>query len=180
MNFSIFYQLKSDQFKWVNLLFYFSLLLLLIAVGCYGIFELKVYLVRARVNQLDAQILRQTSPDQKMSAQKVMDYKKKIDDFSLLVNKHRISSQVFSFLEKSTLPGMWFSSLNMSAVKGEINLLGQADSMETLNNQIRIFEADRDHVLRISVLNSQVDTRGNVKFVLSFLLNPKVFEYANQ
>ena len=114
-----------------------------------------------------------------MNEKKVLDYKKKIDDFSVIVRNHSISSNIFSFLEESILPDVWFSNFDMSQSNNRIQLAGESKDMKTFSRQIQVFEKSQDYVkdINISVLDSQVNEEGRVRFVLSFSLDPKIFTY---
>ena len=114
---------------------------------------------------------------QKSYADKVSIYKQKIDDFASIINSHKISSNVFSFIEEKTLPNVWFSSFNMAQGTNEMRVSGEAESLATLSRQVNFFEGSQDYIKGISVLSSQVDETGRVKFLINLLLNPKIFEY---
>src|SRR3989344_388213 len=140
MNFSLFYQLKNNKSQIVNIVFYVAIILLIVAVFCYGIFIVKIYLQSQQIAKLDAKIAVFGTSQQKAAEQQVFDYKSKIGDYTALINSHRISLNAFNFIEGKTLPNVWFTNFDMSEVKNTINVLGQAQDMETLSNQVNIFE----------------------------------------
>lgn len=177
MDFSTLYQSNSNTFKWANLLFYVAFGFLVLTIFCYGIFTIKVFLEEETIRQLNEKILMHTTPQDALMESKILDYKKKIDDFTVLVNDHRISSHMFNFIEQKTLPKVWFSNVSVSQAKSEINLAGEAANMETLDNQVHVFEESRDYVNTITVLNSEVTSQGRIKFIVSLSLNPKIFAY---
>ncbi len=177
MDFSLFYQFKNSQSRWINYAFYFASILLIIMVFFYGIFVFKVYSQSQKIDELNRKMLVYGTDQQKASEKKVLDYKKKIDDFTVLINNHKVSLNVFTFIEQNTLSNIWFSSFNVSEVRNEINLIGEAKNMETLNNQVRVFEEDKDYIKSVSVLDSQVIEQGKIRFTLKLSLDPKIFAY---
>ncbi len=172
-----------SQFKdnlWSNLLFYLSVALLLVAVAAYGGFLINHYFLGQDINKIDLAIAASGTPEQKASEQKVLAYKKRIENFSRLINNHRISSTLFTLIEEKTLPDVWFSTMNVSEIKDEISLAGQAKTLDVLSQQVAVFEASKDFVKSINVLTSQASQQGGVGFVINLVLNPSVFAYRPQ
>ncbi len=169
-------QLKNHKSLVVNGIFYFALALLIAIVLCYFIFGYQISLANQKINAVDQKLLVYATSEQKASEQEVFDYKKKIDDFTNIIANHKISSNVFSFMEKDTLPGVWFSTFNVSEVSGEISLQGEASTMEVLSNQVKIFEADKQNIKSINILSSQATLQGTTKFTLDISLTPDVFK----
>ena len=152
-------------------------MLLIVALFCYGIFWLKSYLLRQKINEVDAKIAIYGTDQQKRSEQGVLDSKKRVDDFAGILNNHTISANVFSFIEEKTLPNVWFSSFSMAESIHEIRLAGEADTMEILSRQFRIFEESKEQVKSITIFNSQLVPSGKIKFILNIALDPKIFNY---
>src|SRR3989344_4039191 len=178
MDFSLFYQLRNSKSRWIDYVFYFTCFLLVAAVFCYSIFTFKVYFQKQKVNELDKKILIYSTEQHRESEKKIIDYKKKIDDFTMIINNHRISLNVFSFIEQNTLPNVWFSSFNVSEIRNEINLAGESENMEALSSQVKIFEGSKDYVKSIGVLNFQVVDQGKIRFTVKLSLDPKIFAYS--
>ncbi len=177
MDFNLFYKFKDNKSEWVTVVFYLAIALLLATVFCYGLFTVKIYLQNQKLNQLNEKIAVYGSSQEKAAEAQVFEYKKNIDNFSMLVSSHKFSLNIFTFIEANTLPNVWFSSFDDSESQYQINLSGEADNLETLSNQIQIFEDDTKYVKNISVLNSQLDNAGRVQFVLNMTLDPTIFSY---
>ena len=171
---------KNGKSWWKDLVFYCAIALLIASLFSYGIFYYKAHLLNQKVGELDDKIAVYGTKEQKDYEKEVLDYKKKIDDFSTIIASHKISSNVFSFMEASTLPEVWFLSFDMSQPTNEIRLLGETDSMETLSRQVQIFEKNRDYVKNITVLNTQLGSLGKVTFNLNLSLEPKIFDYVSK
>lgn len=167
----------KNKSAWTDALFYSSVAILVATVFFYGIFLAKSYLENQKIVQLDKKIAVYGTSDQRKYEEEVFDYKKKIDDFAAIFSNHKISSNMLSFIERNTLPTVWFSSFDMSEAINEIRLLGEADSMETVSRQVAMFENSTDYIKNINILNSQLVTGGKVSFVLNLSLDPKIFSY---
>ncbi len=176
MDFSIFYQLRTKKIWWVDVVFYFVISLLISTVFCYLIFTLKIYLQKKEVKNLDAAIETVGTDIQKDHEKIVFNYQKKINDYGFLVTDHKFISNVFSFLEKDTLPNVWFSKFSATAKQNQINLSGEADNMDALSRQVAAFEKN-EFVKKVSLLGSNIGDLGKVNFNLSLLLDQKIFNY---
>ncbi|MSU54424.1 MAG: hypothetical protein EXS48_01100 [Candidatus Staskawiczbacteria bacterium] len=176
MNFNLVEQLRSHKFGVMNIIFYFLFALLATVVICYVIFSYKITAMNQDISSLDEKMLVYASTEQKTAEKEVLSYKKMVDDFIDIINNHRISSNVFTFIEQKTLPNVWYVSFSVSETKKEINLLGEAQNMEALSNQIKIFETSKDYVNNITVLNSQITPQKRIRFTLSLSLKPEIFK----
>lgn len=176
MNFNFVGQIKDHRLGLVKGIFYFLWALLAAIVICYVIFTYNVSVVNRKMDQLEQKMLVYASAEQKASEDQVLSYKKRVDDFTVLINNHRISSNVFSFIEQKTLPNVWYVSFNVSETKKEINLLGEAQNMEALSNQLKIFEGSKEYVSHIGVISSRLTPQGKVRFTLSLSLKPEIFK----
>ncbi len=177
MDFSLFYQLRNKQSRWIDVIFYSVFALLIATVLCYGFFAFRVYFQNQQINELDKKILAYNTVQQKAYEKEVLDYKKKIDDYAIIINSHKISSNVFNFIEKKTLPNVWFSNLNVSEVANEIDLSGESENMKALSSQVQIFEESKDYIKNITVLDSHIAEHGKINFNLRLSLDPKIFAY---
>lgn len=168
-----------DQFKnrgvLINYFFYIISSMLIAVIFCYFVFSLKVSLQEKKLDDLKAKIASYGTQEQKADEKQVLDYKKKIEDFSIILGNHKISSNVFRFIEDKTLSNVWFSNFDMSQSTNEIRLAGEAETMEVLSQQFRMFEESKEYVKQISVLNSQILPNGKASFILSIILYPSIF-----
>ena len=161
----------------MELLLYLPLVLLVIALFCYGIFALKVYLLQQKISEVDKRIALYVTPEQKNYEKEVFDYKRQIDDFNTILTAHRTPTNVFNFVEDNTLPTIWFSSFDMAQSTDEIRLAGEAASMASLSQQVAIFEQNKEDIKSIGVLNSQISSQGKIAFILDLLVKPEIFDY---
>ncbi len=174
MNNAIANYMRSRKW-WIAVVFYAVIAIFLVTLTCYAIFAFKAYVYNKKISELNDKIASYSTPDEKSAEQKVSDYKKKIDDFATIIGNHKISSNIFSFIETTTLPNVWFSSFTLSESDNEIRMVGEAENMEALSKQFNVFESSKDYVQNISVLNSQSSQSGRISFILNVSLNPKIF-----
>ena|SRR3989344_8901215 len=177
MDFTLLYKTKDAQTRWIDIVFYVAALALCVAIICYCIFAIKIYFLSRGIAQMDGKIAVYGTEQQKAAEQQALDYKKKIDDFTVILGSHKLSSNLFAFVEKNTLPEVWFSDFGMSTEINELRIFGEADTALTVSRQVRQFEGHSDYIRNISVLNSQVAKSGKVTFVLNMYVTAKMFEY---
>ncbi len=179
MDFTSLYNLRGKETKLVDIAFYVAAFLLIVAIFCYCIFAIKIYFQNQKIAGVNAQIAMYGTKEQKATEQQVADYKKKVDDFATLLNNHKLTSNVFAFIEQHTQPNVWFSNFDMSTSINEIRLSGEAESMDDLSRQSQALENEKDYVRNIGVLNSQIGLNGKISFVLDMFVNTKIFSYQN-
>lgn len=165
----------EDQSLRMNYLFYFATILLAATVLSYLVFNFKVQLQGKLMRQIETASLSLRSDERQVYNRKILDYKKKIDDFAEILGSHRINSNVFNFIEKNTLKNVWFSNFSVQETANEIMLSGEASDMKTVSNQIEIFEKNKEYVLKVNVLNYHVNATGKVNFSLNISLNSEAF-----
>jgi hypothetical protein len=144
--------------------------LLVASVFCYSIFNFKIYIQNQRIDEINSRISLYIASEHQLHEGAVLDYKKKVDDFALILSNHKITSNIFSFIEENTLPKVWFSNFSIEESLGELRLSGETESMETLSRQVQVFEKKTDSIKSITVLDSQTGSSGKVSFTLSATL----------
>ncbi|HLD70745.1 MAG TPA: hypothetical protein VI937_02595 [Negativicutes bacterium] len=167
----------SAKDKWLKVAFWVAVVLLVGAVFCYGMFWLKAHLLNQALAEVDSQALRYGTQAEKDAEKNVLTTQKQINDFAVVLNSQKITSNVFTFIEQKTLPNVWFSNFNLSQSSSELRLSGEAEDMATLSQQFKVFEDSNDHIKNISVFNSQISSTGRVSFLMNITVLPKIFEY---
>jgi len=156
-------------------MFYFLSSCLIVAIFTYFLFTIKVNIQTQEINEIDKKMLNYSIYQQKENEKTIVSYQKIINDFSSIIKNRKISSRLFDFIEKNTLPNIWFSNFDMSYSTNDIKLSGEAENMETLINQINFFEENKDYIKSINILNSQINSNGKIKFTLNLSLNYQIF-----
>ena len=181
MNFGLLNKIKfkNKEFPWDVVLFYSASAFLIIAVFTYLIFMFKVSLERQKVMEIDKRIASYGSIEQKAYEAKLVNYKKKIDDFTEILDNHKITANIFALIEANTLPEVSFSNFDMSKSNDRLRLMGRADNPDALSGQIESLEKNSDYIKSINMLNLNADnSTQELSFTIEIFLNPKIFNYS--
>lgn len=174
----LFNKFKEKESLIAKYFFISSCAFLIIVLFCYFIILLKIYLQENQIATLQGDASNYTTDEQKTYEKKFSDYRKKIADFASVIDNHRISSNMFTFLEEKTLDTVWFYNFDLSENTAELNLSGEAENGEVFSKQVGIFEKS-SYVKSVSVLDSRISSSGGLFFILKISLDPKIFDYAS-
>ena len=160
-----------------TLFFYASLLIFLLFLSVYGGL---VFLNRAQA-QAQAEILAQI--DQKRQdlrpelVQELFSLEDRLNVIRALLQKHILPSRVFAWLESQTHPRVYFQSMNFDSAARKLQLPGSADSLQSLNEQIAIFERDRElEKVEFGGLSFGKDTDALISFQTTVVFKPAFFQ----
>lgn len=157
-----------------EILFYFSLILVISAVASYFVLNNLSTKTESDVTNLNQQIKAlSNSPEGKLES-KLQAEQRKINDFSSLVNGYRYSSQIFPFIESLAHPQVTFSDFSADIEDGTLELSGTADSFQTVAQQLMIFQQSK-LVKSAEVSDVSLGTAGQIPFTFDLVLNPAVF-----
>jgi len=170
-------QKSKENIMVVDYLFYFACIILAVSVLSYLVFNFKVQLQQKQIQTAENMSIALGTVDNRAYSKKFLNYKKQIDDFTAIISDHKITSNVFNFIEKNTLPDIWFSSFNMQESSGELKLSGEVSDLGQLSQQIAVFEKSTNYVSTVSVVDSQENNNGRVSFALDLVLKPEIFNY---
>ncbi len=174
MSFDIIYQLKTKKFWWLDTILYFTLTILIATVIIYFIFYIKIPFQEEKLQDLEKDLATTGLPQQKELERKVFEYQKKINDFSTLLGAHKISSNVFKFIEQSTFPNVWFSSFSLTLKESQVKLAGETEDTLVLARQIS-FLKEKEFIRDVKLSNFSLGEEGRVGFNLVLSLNPQIF-----
>lgn len=116
------------------------------------------------------------TPQQKEYEKSVLGYQKKINDFTDIFENHEFASHVFGFMQKQTLPNIWFKQFSLDRKNTKVEMSGEADSMEAVSRQVANFERN-ESVEKVTTLNSSLGQFAKIDFSLSVALNKDLFVY---
>lgn len=179
MDFNVVTQTKTKKFWWIDVLFYFAISLLVACVFCYIIFLIKNGIQSEEIKQADLTMQKVGTSDQKDQEKSVITYQKKINDFTQLLKNHQIASNVFTFMQTQTMPNVWFRQFSFNTKAGEVQLNGEADSLDAFSRQVASLEKN-EYVQNMSGLNSSISSIDRVQFSFNLTLNPKAFDYLSK
>lgn len=159
---------------WQNTLLYFFISLLLVSI--LGYFALDYFVKEADRNlqELKEELIEARSPQQIALEKEILDYREKIEDFSFLLISHQKTSNFFDFLEKITHPEVFFSELNLDTKESRVRLYGQAESFQTLGQQLLIFQKS-EFIQGLRLPEIRIREEGKIEFVFDFSLDPELF-----
>ena len=177
--FSIFNKLRENKLWWVDVVFYFIISSLIATIICYLIFVVKIYSQKEDIKDFDISLTTVGTDEQKEMEIQIFKDQEKIKDYAPLVENHRISSNIFAFLEQNTLPSVWFSRFSMGGRDADITLSGEAESVEVFSRQVSVFE-ESEYLTKITVLSSMLGEQNRTNFNLVLSLDPKIFAFAQE
>lgn len=160
--------------KWQKFLFYFPIALLILAILGYfilnNIFEKKIQ----TFNDLDETLAKLKTPEELNLEKEVLNYSKKIKDFSILIDGHLASSNFFSLLEGLTHPEVWFSNIELKSKEAKVSLSGVAENFPALGQQLIIFKKEKG-IQDLELSKVSLAEGGRIKFELNLSLLPEIF-----
>ena len=176
MDFGIIFQLRDKKFWWLDVIFYFTMSLLVATMLCYLIFIFKNNMQAEDIKNQEAALQTVGTQQQKDYEKDVISYQRKIADFARLLKNHEFASNVFVFMENQTMPNVWFKQFNLDEKGAQIQVSGEADDMKVFVRQVAGFE-NNEYVKSVDLLNSSLNESARVNFNLSLSLNQKIFDY---
>lgn len=160
-------KLPSSQ----NIFFYLVALVIFLVI--LGYFFVEFYMIAGAERRLEnvEDALEKTKTEEHARLEKELsDYEKKIEYFSILLNRHVFFSRTFNFIEDNTHPDVWFSEFRLIPGEGEIRLSGQTDNFVNLHQQVRILK-DNNSVKNLNLSKIAIGREGRVNFDLGLTLD---------
>jgi len=126
---------------------------------------------------LEEELLNENNSANLSLKEEIMDYQRKIDDFSKLAGQHLINSELLGFIEGRTHPKVWFSKFNLNTRQAEVLLSGQAQSFESLGQQLSVFR--QDSLVRSAALEKvSLSSAGGIEFNMRLSMAPEIFTFS--
>ncbi len=174
MAFNIIPKKEIEKKPWLDWVFYFCLILLIISVLSYFVLEYSLKGAEAESKDLENKIFEQQNEENNQLKEKLILNQKKIDDFSVVLKEHKLTSQVFTFIQNSTHPEVSFMDFSFNSTNSSLILSGQASNFKTLGEQLLILQR-QENIQNIELSNISLMEEGNIDFNLDIVLNPKIF-----
>jgi hypothetical protein len=170
---------------WLRILFPLSLFLLLVTIFSY---LLLIYLekrIPAQIQKLDAEIAQAKGPEIMALEQELKMKKKKIDDFSEIINRRPFPTKFFGFAEGSFSETKKFASLihpqvqisgfSLNLKDGKLNISGLTENFVTLEQQYLIFQKE-PLAKEVNLSSFSVGKEGKVNFSFDLSFDPMIFK----
>lgn len=160
---------------WHNFLFYFSILLFLVSLTGYFLLKHFSEEISQEIKDLEEILTEEKTLSEVVLETKVLNYQKKIGNFSQLIKKHKRISKIFEFFESICHPKVWFSRFNLSREPFQLRVSGETENFHFLEQQILIFKKE-PLIEEVNLSNISFGEKGKVNFSLSLTLNPALFQ----
>ena len=160
---------------WVDILFYFSLFLLILTIAVYFILNNMQQKINKEIFSLDAELNRIDASSEVMLEKEVLAQQAKITDFSNLTSNYLYILPIFDFIGKLTHPKIVFSIFSVSANANMVQVSGLADSFQTVGQQLLIFKNEK-LIKQTELSNVSIGEKGKIPFNFTLLLDPGVFK----
>jgi len=160
---------------WQNILFYSSLVILLMIFSSYFILDHFINNFSKELEQLEETLAREKTKEETSLEQEIFSYQKKIAAFSILIKNHLFTSNTFTFLEETCHPKIQFSQLSLNSSDRTVLLSGEAEDFTALGQQLSIFQ-DASGVENSNLSNISIGKQGGIDFTLKLSLNSQFFQ----
>ncbi len=156
--------------KWLNILFYFALALLIFSIVSYFILDSSLRNAQKNLVDLKETLASEETPEKIALEKEVLNYEKKVKDFSRLIVQRSVSSKTFAFIEKICHPKVWFPHFSLESRSGQATFSGKAQSFESLGQQLLILK-DESLVKSLGLKKVSIGKEGEINFELSLFLD---------
>jgi len=128
---------------WSGRLLMFSATVFFISIAVYvGIlYGYKPYLEK-QVADLDNQIKTYSQQIPPEEQTKLVSFYSQIANLQSILASHVISSQLFDWLEKNTVPTIYYSKLDLLSSSNQLNLSGYSKTVDDFSRQMILFQND--------------------------------------
>jgi len=157
----------------INLLFYFSVFLLLASIISFLFLNFKVKELQEKAGQKAKQIEALETKEISEKRDNLVKLISSINKFSNILQEKNNPSKIFNFISENTHQNVYFKSFQWQADNNLVHLEGATKSLKDLAEQILIFES-QEIVSNLQVSNIHFDKEGLLSFSLLFNL-PKNF-----
>jgi len=172
MAIEIFYKTKTEKNPQTSIVFYILIFFLaVILLGTAILFFLTKSLDK-KISETKNKIVMTLEEIQlNKDLQKIKD---QADGFKKILSQHKFSSNTFSFLEKTTLDKIVYSSFVLDGEKNNLTLVGVADGLETLDQQINYLK-NQNFVNNLNLKKASLNQQQKVDFEIQIDFDPKIF-----
>jgi len=161
---------------WQKILFYCLITLILGTVLSYFILGYSQKKSLERLQNLEEIITEEKTPQKIALEKEILNYQRKINNFTLILDYHPLSSKFFSFIQKTIHPNVRYSQVNLNLKESLAVVSGQAETFSALGQQLQILKRSPFNVLEdVALSRISLGRGGKVEFVLTFSFNPSFF-----
>jgi hypothetical protein len=165
---------------WQNILFYFSIGLVLSILASYGVLYYFAKKASEEAAQIEEAIQKAMTPQILSLENQLKSFKEIIDDFSSLLTNHKSSSNFFGslksktgILEKDTHPKVSFSEMTFNVAENTVTLSGVTENLETIGQQVALFKNEK-MVRGVKLSKADINKDGKIEFTLDISIAPEL------
>jgi len=158
----------------IHTLFLSSLIFLFILGGSYVFLKFKNSSIRSDIKDADDQIIKIKAERNNDMERYIFSAQKKINDFSEIFKKHRITSNFFTLADGISYEKVRFLELNLNTETKNVFLRGETENFDTLGKQMLNLKKN-DFVKGLDISNISLNKEGKVNFTVNFSLDSEIF-----
>lgn len=162
-----------------RIFFSFSLILVILVVVVFLILGYFHQKFSAELRDLETALAQEKTAQERRQELKILEIQKKLRDFSLLLENHRKTSNIFKLLEKLSHPQVWFFKFGFDSKNSQLSLSGQTENFQNLDQQLKIFQQD-PMIKEINLAEISIGKDGMINFQILLSLDPEIFKESYQ
>ncbi len=107
--------------------------------------------------------------------EQLINFYSQLQNLNSVLDKHVITSPLFSWIEASTISSVYFSRMAVNVTANQVTLSGYARSLADFSQQLKVFQDRSNDVARVNFSNVSADSRGLWQFDLTLFMRPGFF-----
>jgi len=131
--------------------------------------------INGRAEDVDRKIENLASQVTREDQQDFIGFYSQLVNLEKILDRHEFSANIFGFLEKNTLSGIYYSEAEFSTTDGSFDLNGAASSNAMLVDQLAVFDS-RDEVRGVRLNRMNTESSGNVIFGITVFFEEGFFQ----
>lgn len=128
------------------------------------------------IQDLEADISRVGTKDDKETERKVFDSESKIADFKSLWTGRQKNSEFFNNFGSMIHPKIWFSSIDFDPIELKAIFSGTAADFKTLEQQLIFLQSENDIIENFELGAVTIGKEGDIEFDLTLDFTPKILD----
>lgn len=162
---------------WQRILLYFLIFLVIAIIIIYFLLGNLQKKSETYFQSLEERLSKEKAPQIAELKEENLDYKKRIEDFSLLFENHILNKKFFDFIEDKSHPKVSFSEVDLNSKSSQASLSGLTDSFLSLGQQVLIFRED-ELIEDLILSNVSIGKTGGVEFDLNIFFKEELFNHS--
>lgn len=163
-----------------NLLFTFSVFLLLATVGAFFGLQYLISQDETKLATLTAAMSKQKTADERALERQVLGYRQQLQDYPKILADHRKPSAIFKQLEDSIHPGVIFANMKFDPIGGALDTSGKSQDFVSLAKQLAILRKMEDVYQSVSLTQVSLTDDGTVDFSFSLKVKPQAIAFESE